>query len=128
MKTITLMLFVLAGLAGCWDKKCDGTWCVRITNQRQENAQPVFVQLLQSQESFGGMDIREVTGMVLAPGADTGWFDASEGTSRWCGAEDVCYLWRLQAEDAWSENPTCLKLAGVPNCFYKDNDYDLVLR
>ena len=127
MKLIPLVILAVSCLTGSKDNKCDGTWCVRITNQHQENDQPVHVQLRQATGFISGLYLHEVSGMQLAPGADTGWFDASQGTSRSCGGDDVCYMWRAQATDAWSTEPVCRELEGTPNCFEKGNNYDLVL-
>lgn len=126
MKFFCSLFVVLAGLTGC--DECKGTWCVRITNRLQRDDQPVSVQLHQQTGFIGGLYLSGVDGKELVPGESTGWFDASQGTSRSCGGSDVCYRWRVQAVDAWSEDLVCGTLEGTPSCFQEGNDYDLVVR
>jgi hypothetical protein len=120
--------FGIATVAGCSTDVCGGTWCVRITNEHQENSQPVYIQLLQCQGGMGGLPIQSVAGKQLAPGGDTGWFDISMGTSRSCSDDSVCFHWRAQPDESWSDAVLQVTPVNAPNCFVKGQNYDLILR
>lgn len=129
---VLLPVFCLLSIAasGCTTRDCGGTWCARITNEHQENAQPVHIMIHQAPSALGGMgllDAARVFGRQLAPGTNTGWFDASEGTSRDCGGHSICFQWRANPDEAWSAEISCGEPANVPTCLEEGNSYDMIL-